>query len=92
LFLGRVDRDQAEDVRAVDETDDGDQAVDQAEPEGDDPSRGALRRRGEQDESGCQVDQVVDRVDLEAEEQVSLESVTGVEARIRDEAEDAGEE
>ena len=46
----------------------------------------------EQDETGGDVDHVVDRVDLEAEEQVTLDAVTGVEARIRDEAEDAGEE
>src|SRR5829696_970625 len=90
--VGRVDREQAEYVLPVDQTDDGDEAVDQAEPERDGSSGGAPGRGGQQNESGCDVHEVVDGVDLEAEEQVALDTVTRVEARIGDEAEDAGEE
>jgi hypothetical protein len=90
--VGGVDRDQTEDVLSVDKPDDGHQAVDQTEPECDGASGGAPGRGGEQNDSRCDMDQVMNGVDLEGEEQVALDAVTGIEARIRDEAEDAGEE
>jgi hypothetical protein len=87
-----VDRDQAENVLSVDEADDGHQAIDQTEPECDDASGGAFGRAGEQNDSRCDMDQVMNGVDLKGEEQVALDALTGVETRVRDEAEDAGEE
>src|SRR3954452_10403966 len=62
-----VDRDDPEDVAAVDEPDDRHEPVDEAEREGDDLGRPAAAERRQQDQAREHVDDVVPGVDLEAE-------------------------
>src|SRR3954454_21834802 len=90
--VGGVDGDDPEHVVAVDQPDDRDQAVDDAERQRHRLGRAATPERGQQQETGQDVHEVVPAVDLEAEEAVALDLGPGVEGRVGDEAEDAGEQ
>jgi hypothetical protein len=75
----RVDRDQPEDVLAVGDPDDRHELVDETERERHGLRRPAPGEDGQQDRAGSDVDEVVDAVDLEADERPAVDPVTGVE-------------
>jgi hypothetical protein len=90
--VGAVDRDDPEDLVALDEADQRHQRVDEAEAERDRLGRRPRVRRAQQQQARREVHEVVPAVDLEAEQRSALELVAGLEAALGEEAEDARDE
>src|SRR4051794_6047136 len=90
--VGGVDRDEREDVVAVDEAADRHEEIDRAEAEGVAPRRPGVAPERESEQPGEDVYDVVPAVDLEDDQVAALNARTGVEGRVGDEADDADEQ
>ena len=89
--VGAVDRDQPEHVVAVEDADQRDQPIRRTERDGDGLGRIPARGRDQQQRAGREMNEVVQAVDLEAEQRTAVDAIAELEARVGDEPGEAGD-